>query len=303
MSGIASIMPFPNPVALKDDPENPFKYTRLNFLRIELGSIRSQGNVQLRNDLLENQATPVPDEVEEWEKWSRFPNLEPYSNFCEGGEALDFLAWVIHNFAPYVCISQGEQNMSAREWYRYQVMETESPLDWINSDDFAFTFLSVQSNINKWHRLHRLLVELRQKEGNQSIADVPNATIRQTVGAEFKKGASMGSAEGLVRYRALTKFFNSNFCFHNGQSQNDKDTVTQNQTALIAKLKRMAQDEIDKIREEADGEEQQEPTKKKARKESAIPQTACDPEYEDINDSQWVLLTGMQGGSSAFMAI
>ena len=275
---ISNIIPWWEVLLDKDDR---VPYTRLDFLRIEVGSIQTKGNVELFKQLQETQDKPdQDDEVEEWNNWKTFPNIEQHSTFHEGA-ALEFLAWLIHNFAPYVCIKPEHKDL--REKYRYQVMEESASFrDWMNADDFAFTYLSVQNSINKWHRLHKKLQEQALKEPGDPTYESEKELDKKTPGAEYKKGSSMGSSEGLIRYRALTKFFNRNFC------DDQKEHVNHNAEALLAKLRQMAKDEHDEALQQAEEEndEVQHP-KKKARKETSASQVLEDPDYESINSSEW----------------
>ena len=237
--------------------------------------------MELFNKLQQTQENPDDDEVEAWEDWEAFPNIDQHSSFHEG-EVVEFLAWLIHNFAPYVCIKPEYKDL--REKYRYQVIEGQSFRDWMNADDFAFTYLTVQNNINKWHRLHKKLQELRRQSppgAGGEVTDVPHKEARAIPGSEHKKGASIGSAEGLVRCRALTKFFNSNFC------DTDKQHVNHNASALLLRLQEMARIEEEKTLQDAQQNGEKEQPRKKARKDTAASQVSVDPDYESINNSEW----------------
>ena len=69
--------------------------------------------MELFNKLQQTQENPDNDEVEAWEDWEAFPDIDQHSSFHEG-EVVEFLAWLIHNFAPYVCIKPEYTRTSGR---------------------------------------------------------------------------------------------------------------------------------------------------------------------------------------------
>ena len=76
------------------------EYTRFDFLCFQVGTIISPKNNELCRGL---QQGTVTDGIESWDSWQKYPNrIVEVSDFTED-RVLEFLTWLIHQFAPIVC--------------------------------------------------------------------------------------------------------------------------------------------------------------------------------------------------------
>lgn len=240
----------------KTDDSTP-KYTRIDFLRFDTDSIKSEGNQTLYENLQKlNQKGKTGDGVETWEDWANYPLLDEIDDSSD--EAIDMIAWLIHNFSPIVCFDDEH-----RENYRTKIKEKK--LDWISPDDFAFLFCQCQNSINKWHRLHKV-------QDTEEFKALSRGQQLKVEGSEHKIGSGASGTEGQQRHNQMLKYFKNNYSSNNN-----------NRKALLSRLEKLVAAEESHLN---DLDESEGPPTKKSKKSNPEP-IAVDKELNDYYSSQW----------------
>lgn len=287
-------------------------FTRFDFLRIDVPSIGTDGNKQLKK-LLDPHAKHTPEdqskhlEIEQWDNWKNFPNFEEYPTLTEG-RGLDLMAWLVHTFSSRVIFARlrGKRNRDRR--MEEQARAETSSLDSLTLDDFTFIFCQVQHNINKWNLFYKAWKTdyIKFWEGAESIEDCEVGSLKKKKkgghlndneddkdeispedlkkindmnarGYEYKDGSGFNKGQGKIRYNSIKKYLYH--AYYNPKLQ-FRETVRANRKALDNAIKALA----DRKREiEQAASPNTDNNDEQSQQSSTMPDLGTDPELDEIH--------------------
>lgn len=265
-------------------PNKP--YTRYNFLLFDAPTIKSGGNDALHARLklhYEQNPDSEPEwESENWNEWKSYPNFSMYSyENLTAGDALEFMAWLVHTFAGSVSCSGAKDDT-------YEVRFADKGLDFMTTDDLAFIFVQLEHNISMWNMLERAYREKIIVNDEKKFTEEEKkvfALIKEH-GYEFPKtGSGVSGKFGQRRYIGITKFF------HFAYWQKDKATdeylpsVAANRKALSDRLSELI--EADRETAAAAADVPGTATKNSASKKPQAKELPQDPILESIWADAW----------------
>lgn len=257
----------------------------MDFLRFHPKSILSNGNKLLFEHLrrVDSGEEEIPqeekglfDEMEDWEDWKDFPNFTPMVDLTKG-PAVELLAWLLDSFGPIVTHCKLKESGNA--------FDTTDLLANMTLDDFVFTFVQVQHNINKWNLVYKAwknkyidgwkdkeCVDGCEYDRKHSEDDKKKLTKINLMGYEYPPGSGCAGKYGKLRYNSLTKFF------FDAYYDKDSSQVKQNRAALKAALNKLA--------EERESEEQDDKEEDRASKRQRC-DAANDSKLNQIHEMMW----------------
>ena len=185
---------------------------------------------------------------------------------------MEFLAWLIHQFAPIVCFK------GSRKDYLNKFLNTERPnLDWMSPDDFAYIFLVLQHSINKWKAIRNLMkeraMEARIPESEFLYDNLNTAEVKKIEGYECAAGAGLSSTLAQACHRSIMIMFNRAFlCPENDQRDG-------NLQAICSTLKELADTEW---KEMEASEARNGPSREGCEKKKKSAPVSSHPEYDNF---------------------
>ena len=231
------------------------------------------------------------DPIEEWNRWQDYPKFaQILVSQLKNDIPTSLMAWLVHNFAPIVCAGAFATD------YASALSDGDTvSMDWLTVDDFAFIFVTVQHNINYWHRYHWRLQQQRDKArtaGNFVSDSLLKVDTTGLGGCEFKNGSGISGVEGQRRYKAMTKFLSKAYY----KNTDEPDLVVENRKALMTRLVKMVRDDEQRAMEASGADQATSQPKKKAKRRR---ESSEDEELNDILTDQWSQLARGGFGSVA----
>lgn len=280
------------------------RFTRADFLRFDVDSIRSPGNdtmfERLRSHALDQDSFVGSDEkniaeniaglldVEDWQSWEHYPKLEQLS-LEDDDKAVTLMAWLLDTFGWSVCVASSSAKRREEDG-----SDLDSVLQKVSLDDMAFIFVQVEHNISKWLMICKAVEEQRieaWKDLNLGDGGLDKIAIEPTMsgddkkrlalinewGSEFPAGSGVAGKDGKRRYNAITKLF------HSAYYKKDCNIVKRNREKLFERLK-----QLNKERRQSDGDEGGSSLGSSGKKgNSKQVEQAKDPEMEAIHAEAW----------------
>ncbi len=226
---------------------------------------------------------------EKWtEEWEKYPNYDTYKKEdLADGPALDFVAWLVHTFAPSVC--------GTTKVEKYATKLESQGIAFITLDDFAYMFVQAQNNMPGWTLQHRFITEgkLPARIVKEKFYDDDQKKLMEKikdVAYRFQNGTGVSGGDGQKRYSAMLKFFYDAYFDKNGG-----EVVEANKEALLKALKELLQQEKNKraIGGSSNTDNQEDSGRKK--KKARILDSA-DPKLAEIHNLMWDSDAGFAGG-------
>lgn len=282
------------------DPQKRL-FTRIDFLRFDVKSIGSHGSYSLFKRLSPTHPDGRNDdgttselsklEVEKWDHWQQFPNLQEVDSFSDPtGHCLVLLSWLVHTFGLRVYFSRLKDSDKKQGLTKEE--REDALLENMTLDDFVFVFVQVQHNINKWNLIYRAwkLNHIAGWVDKQAIeycecdkrllveADMKRISNINEWGYEFPAGAGVAGKDGKARYNAMTKFLYKTY-------YNKSDpVVTDNRKALHHSIQSHATRRRDREAAAQLNAPTVPPNKKKSYR---LQELARDEELDDIQNDAW----------------
>jgi hypothetical protein len=223
-------------------------FKRSDFLCFAVDSIRSEGNLQLYQYLKpeSGQDHPFPDlELEVWDSWKQYPNIPQIKDLTQG-KGLELLAWLLHTFGLRLYFSR------LKESDKKLVVKKEKEdniLDHLTLDDFAFLFVQVENNINKWNLMYsawksEYIEGWKENESVQhcecdrnSLSEGDAAKIKtiNRCGYEYPSGAGVAGKDGKHRYNEMTKYLYNAYYAENEASKTNREALDSAIKELVEK--------------------------------------------------------------------
>lgn len=191
----------------------PPELTRKTFLQF---AVDSRGK---------NEDIKESDEVEKGgygkEKWSA---CDLSTHDAKGTKAM---AWAVFQFSRFVVSRETAAEMKEVEFW-------ENPatlMSKISIDDIAFILITLENSINKWIRLHKILVAKREAagaNGNTELAKrvcLVKADMKNVPGSKFPNGTGISGPEGQKRFNALKIYLFQNLYKKNSETGRENITA------------------------------------------------------------------------------
>ena len=221
-------------------------------------------------------------ELEQWQDWKNYPDLVQLDSLSDG-PGLELLAWLVDTFGDIVTHCKLKE--------RVKDYDPGDLLSNMSLDDFVFTFVQVQHNINKWTLVYRAWKEQyiaawKEKDcveacdtdkkslGEESV-DFKRVKKINQIGYEYPTGSGVAGKDGKRRYNSVTKFL------YKALYVQDNPLVDENRNALRQALVQLAEHRASQW---SDIDEA--PAKAKKSRSDDITK---DPELDEIHGLAWDL--------------